>query len=62
MSNNIYVVGYLCLHDGELYQAVVYAPTEVAALNQYLETDFETMEQIAAYCANCDTYVNVLEL
>lgn len=62
MPKNIYVVGYLSLNAGALYQQVVYAETEVAALNKYLETDFETMEQILKYCSNCYSYINVLEL
>lgn len=61
-SKNMYVVGYLCLHDGELRQLVVYATSEVEACNIYLEVSLETMEQIYDYCSNCDTYINVLEL
>lgn len=59
----IFVVGHLNLHDGELTQEVIYGTeSKVEALNKFLETDFENMEQINEYCSNGDSYINALEL
>ena len=58
----IFVVAYLSLFDGELKQEVVYAKTELEALNKYLNTSFLTEEELYQYCADCDSFVNVLNL
>ena len=61
-ANKHYIVAYLSLHNGELFQYPQYCATEVAAANLVLDTSFTSMEQVYDYCANSDCWISVLEI
>jgi len=61
-TKKMYVVAYMSLHSGELFQYPQYASTDVEAANQVLDTEFQDMELIYDYCANTDSWISVLEI
>lgn len=58
-KNTHYVVAIMNLHAGELTQLNVYAKDEVTAANAVLSTEFGSMGEVHAYCANCDYWISV---
>ncbi len=62
MTNEIFVVAYLSLFDGSIDQKLIFAPSELSALNQYLKTHFLTEEEVYQYCADSDSYISVLQI
>lgn len=62
---NKYVVAFWSDHTGELLQEIVEANSEVEAAVSYLdiaELEFDSMDLIHTYCANCDTSINVIQI
>ena len=59
---NKYVVGYCSLNTGSLSLITSYDVTELAALNNFLGTDFATVDEIREYCSNTDSFIEVLKL
>lgn len=57
-----YVVAFLSLHTGELFQHEYYAHSEVAAASLVLGVDFISMDQVHDYCDNTDSWISVLEI
>ncbi len=62
-----FVIGYLSEFECELRLEVVDAEDELSALINYLglrkeKEDYNSVEKIFDYCANSDSYINILEL
>ncbi len=59
---NYYVVSYVSLHEGEMKQVQVSAKSALEAKNFFLETDFETEEELERHIQGSDAYIGALEL
>jgi hypothetical protein len=57
-----YVIAFLSLHDGELKQTLVIDESQLAALNSYLKTEFETLDEVYSYCADSDSWISIIQV
>lgn len=60
--NQIIIVAYLSLFDGEIQQKLVPAKSGLEAMNKFLDTSYKTEEEVYQYCSDCDSFISYLEL
>lgn len=60
-QNKTYVVAFFSNHTGIIEQKLVYAKTELQAMNAYLKTEYENVD-ILYDSLEPDNYINILEI
>lgn len=56
------VLAYLSLYDGEIKQFIYNDYQPLAAMNDLLDTNFDSEDEVYDYCANCDAFISYIEI
>ena len=56
------VLAYLSLHTGEIKQIIYDDYKPLAAMNDFLDTNFDTEEDVYQYCSDTDSYISYIEI
>ena len=60
--NKMIVVAYLSLFDGAIQQKLVPAKSGLEAMNKFLDTSYNTEDELYQHCCDCDSFISYLEL